>query len=50
MTGGTMWQTDDCCPLCGCLLLQRIQADGALTEECECGWSATWQADPDGAA
>ena len=48
MIAGTVWQTDDCCPLCGCLLLQRIQADGSVTEECECGWSVTWQADPDG--
>ena len=28
------WQTDDCCPACGCLLRQRIQADGSVTEEC----------------
>jgi hypothetical protein len=48
MTGPALWQTDDCCPACGCLLRQRTQADGSITEECGCGWSVTWQADPDG--
>ena len=48
MTALTVWETDDCCPACGCLLRQRIQADGSVTEECECGWSATWKADSDG--
>ena len=43
-----MWLTDDYCPSCGCLLRQRIQADGSVTEECGCGWSVTWQATPDG--
>jgi hypothetical protein len=46
---GTLWQTDDSCPLCGCLLQQRIQANGSLTEQCGCGWSVTWQADAHGA-
>ena len=32
MTDLTVWQTDDCCPSCGCLLRQRIQADGSVTE------------------
>ena len=31
MTAGTVWQTDDCCPRCGRLLWQRIQADGSVT-------------------
>ena len=44
----TLWQTDDCCPACGCLLRQRIAVDGSVTEECGCGWSVTWQARPDG--
>ena len=48
MTVPTLWLTDDCCPACGGLLRQRIQVDGSVTEECQCGWSATWQADPDG--
>jgi hypothetical protein len=48
MTGSTLWQTSDCCPACGCLLRQRIAADGSVTEECGCGWSVTWQAGPDG--
>ena len=48
MTGPALWQTDDCCPACGCLLRQRTQADGPVTEECGCGWSVTWAADPDG--
>ena len=48
MTEAALWLTDDCCPSCGCLLRQRIAADGFITEECGCGWSATWQADPDG--
>ena len=48
MTDLTVWQTDDCCPRCGGLLSQRIQADGSLTEECSCGWSVTWQVGPDG--
>jgi hypothetical protein len=48
MTDLTVWQTDDCCPSCGCLLRQRIQADGSVTEQCSCGWSVTWQADRDG--
>jgi hypothetical protein len=47
MTARTVWQTNDCCPWCGYLLTQRIQADGSVTEECRCGWSVTWQADPD---
>jgi hypothetical protein len=44
----TLWQTDGCCPSCACLLRQRIQADGSVTEECGCGWSVTWKADPAG--
>jgi hypothetical protein len=48
MTEATLWQTDDCCPSCGCLLRQRVQADGSVTEECGCGWSVTWAADLDG--
>jgi hypothetical protein len=48
MTEATLWQTDDCCPSCGCLLRQRIQADGSVTDECGCGWSITWQANRDG--
>ena len=48
MTEGTLWQTDDGCPSCGWLLRQRIHADGPVTEECECGWSVTWKADPGG--
>jgi hypothetical protein len=48
MTGVTVWQSDDCCPRCGGLLSQRILLDGSLKEECGCGWSVTWQADPDG--
>ena len=41
-------QIDDCCPACGDLVRQRIQADGSVTEECGCGWSVTWQASPAG--
>ena len=48
MTALTIWQTDDCCPSCGALLRERIAADGSITQECGCGWSVTWQADPDG--
>jgi hypothetical protein len=48
MTAPVLWQTDDCCPLCGGLLRQRTQADGSITHECGCGWYATWQADPEG--
>ena len=48
MTDLTVWQTDDCCPSCGELLRQRIETDGSVTDECGCGWSVTWQADPDG--
>jgi hypothetical protein len=48
MTGLVGWQTDDCCPRCGTLLRQLTRADGSLIEECECGWSVIWQADPDG--
>ena len=48
MTEATLWQTDDCCPSCGCCLWHRIQADGSVTEDCKCGWSVTWRADPDG--
>ena len=44
----TVWQTDDCCPVCGALLRQRTQADGSVTEECGCGWSVIWQASADG--
>ena len=44
----TVWQTDDCCPSCGGLLRQRTQTDGSLTEECSCGWEATWHVDPAG--
>jgi hypothetical protein len=47
MTEAMLWQTDDCCPSCGNMLRQRIQA-GSVTEECGCGWSVTWQADPGG--
>ena len=36
MTEATLWLTDDCCPACGELLRQRIQADGSVTEECGC--------------
>jgi hypothetical protein len=43
-----LWQTDDCCPPCGGLLRACTQADGSVTEECGCGWSATWQADAKG--
>jgi ribosomal protein L37AE/L43A len=43
----TLWQTDDCCPACGALLRQRIQAAGWVTEECGCGWQVTWQTAPD---
>jgi hypothetical protein len=48
MTALTVWQSDDRCPLCGGLLWQRTQADGSVTQECGCGWSVTWTADPDG--
>jgi hypothetical protein len=48
MTNRTLWQTDDCCPQCGCLVRQRVQADGLVIQGCGCGWSVTWQADPDG--
>jgi hypothetical protein len=48
MTALTIWQTDDCCPLCGALLWERIRADGSRTQECGCGWSVTWQVDSDG--
>ena len=48
MTEATLWLTDDCCPPCGSLLRQRIQADGSVTEECGCGWSVTWQGTPGG--
>ena len=48
MTALTIWQTDDCCPACGALLRERIGADGSITQECGCGWSVTWQADPAG--
>jgi hypothetical protein len=48
MTALTVWLTDDCCPLCGGLLQARTQADGSITHECGCGWSVTWQADPEG--
>ena len=44
----TVWQTDDCCPSRGELLRQRTQADGSISHECGCGWSVTWQADPEG--
>ena len=44
----TLWQTDDCCPSCGELLRQRILVDGSVAEECGCGWSVIWQANPDG--
>jgi len=48
MNAPALWQTDDCCPLCGALLLARIRADGSITHECGCGWSVTWQAGPEG--
>jgi hypothetical protein len=48
MTAPALWQTDDCCPSCGGLLRARIQADGLVTHECDCGWNVTWQADPAG--
>jgi hypothetical protein len=48
MTTATLWQTDDCCPWCGALLRQYTRADGSVIDECECGWSVTWQAGPDG--
>jgi hypothetical protein len=48
MSALTIWQTDDCCPSCGDLLQRRIQTGGSITQECGCGWSVTWQADPDG--
>ena len=48
MSAPTLWQTDDCCPLCGGLLWARRQADGSLTQECDCGWYVTWAPDPDG--
>jgi hypothetical protein len=48
MNAPVLWQTDDCCPMCGTLLRQCTQADGSITQECDCGWSVTWQADPDG--
>ena len=48
MTALTLRQTDDCCPACGALLRERIGADGSITQECGCGWSVTWQADPAG--
>jgi hypothetical protein len=48
MSAATVWQTDDCCPLCGGLLWARIQADGSLTQECGCGWYVTWAPGPDG--
>jgi hypothetical protein len=48
MTAAVLWQTDDCCPLCGGLLRACTQADGSITHECGCGWSVTWQADPEG--
>jgi hypothetical protein len=48
MNAVTIWQTDDCCPLCGGLVCARIQADGSVTHECGCGWSVTWEADPTG--
>jgi hypothetical protein len=46
MTELTIWQTDDCCPRCSALLLERIDADGSITQECGCGWSVTWQPTP----
>ena len=48
MTDLTVWQTDDCCPSCRGLLRQRTQADGAITQDCGCGWSVTWHGDRDG--
>ena len=48
MTEAMLWQIDDCCPSCGCLLRQRVGPDGSVTEECSCGWSVTWQATPHG--
>jgi len=48
MNAGTLWQTDDCCPLCGGPLWQGTHADGSITQQCGCGWSVTWQADPEG--
>jgi hypothetical protein len=48
MIAAMVWQTDDCCPLCSILLRQQVRADGSFAEECGCGWSVTWQADPGG--
>jgi hypothetical protein len=48
MNAPVLWQTDDCCPLCGSLLRQHTRADGSIIYECSCGWSVTWRADPEG--
>ena len=48
MTTLTIWQTGDCCPSCGNLLRQHTDADGSVTETCDCGWKTTWHADPAG--
>ena len=48
MNAPVLWLTDDCFPLCDALLRTRDQADGPITHECGCGWSVTWQADPEG--
>ena len=48
MTAPTVWLADQCCPLYAGLLRARTQADGPVTEECGCGWSVTWQGDPEG--
>lgn len=48
MNAPVLWQTDDCCPLCGGLLRARTQVDGSIICECGCGWHVTWQADPEG--
>jgi len=48
MNAPVLWQTDDCCLICGGLLRARTQVDGSITQECGCGWHMTWQADPEG--
>lgn len=48
MTVPAIWLSDDRCPACGGLLIERIQGNGVVTQDCGCGWLITWQADPDG--
>jgi hypothetical protein len=49
MTSATTWQTDDRCPACGTGLAVTGHGQPVTRQDCPaCGWSATWQADPDG--